>query len=62
MTRLSREEVDGWVEVYYTYWKACEHLLAVHEGSSNVSPSIMIPGVSDQESLTTLEVVLDKSL
>jgi hypothetical protein len=39
MTRLSREEVDGWVEVYYTYWKSCEHLLAVQEGSPNVSTS-----------------------
>jgi hypothetical protein len=40
MNRLSREEVDGWVEVYYTYWKACEHLLAMQEGSSNVRTSI----------------------
>ncbi|KAJ9161486.1 Protein CSN12 [Coniochaeta hoffmannii] len=37
MTRLPREEVDGWVEVYYTYWKSCEHLLAVQEGSPNAS-------------------------
>jgi hypothetical protein len=47
MNRLSREEVDGWVEVYYTYWKACEQLLAVHEGTSNVSIS-MRPRVSGE--------------
>lgn len=39
MTRVPREEVDGWVEVYYTYWKSCENLLAVQEGSPNVSTS-----------------------
>src|SRR4051794_8087442 len=40
MNRLSREEVDGWVEVYFTYWKACEHLLAMEEGGSSVGAPV----------------------
>lgn len=37
MSRLSNEEVIGWVEVYYHYWKACGELLAIQEGrASNV--------------------------
>ena len=37
MNRLTRDEIDGWVEVYFAYWKACEHLLAMEEGGGNVS-------------------------
>lgn len=32
--RLSSEEVQGWVEVYYAYWRAVGEILAVRESSS----------------------------
>ena len=33
--KLPYDEVQGWVEVYFAYWKAIGELLAVLEQSSN---------------------------
>ena len=33
--RLPHDEVQGWVEVYASYWKALGELLAVQEASSS---------------------------
>jgi hypothetical protein len=33
--RLSKNETEGWVEVYYLYWKAVGELLAAQEQSSD---------------------------
>jgi hypothetical protein len=33
--QISKNEVKGWVEVYFTYWKAVGELLAIREPSTN---------------------------
>jgi hypothetical protein len=62
MTRLPREEVDGWVEVYYAYWKSCEHLLACQEGSPNVSTILLHDKQAQGQSLTKPTVIVDQSI